>query len=231
MDSGFLTKGRAPDGKLILCSVAAREAERGVHPGAFMMLNKSRILQLLAVAALCLPLLTGAADKNPPASQSKGTYSEEQIVKETEQFFGKGAQGMAEVIAKAFKEQGEPVGYIKGDEGGGAVAVGLRYGKGTLQMHNGTTMQVYWQGPSFGFDFGGDAAKTFVLIYNLSNTEDLFQRFPGVEGSLYFVGGVGLHYLRAKDITLAPVRFGVGWRQGASVGYMNFSKTKRINPF
>ncbi len=186
---------------------------------------------LLAAAAVLAPLCAVPADKKPAAKEERKTYKQDEVLKEASAFFGKGAEGLANVIAKAFKDQGEPNGFIKGEEGGGAIGVGLRYGKGTLQMRDGRTMPVYWQGPSIGFDVGGNAAKAFVLIYKLNDTEKLFQRYPGVEGSLYFVGGVGLNYVRSEGTTLAPIRFGVGWRQGASVGYMHFTKTKRLNPF
>jgi hypothetical protein len=53
---------------------------------------------------------------------------------------------------------------------------------------------------------------------------------PGVEGSLYFVGGFGVSYVQRDGVALAPVRFGVGWRQGISLDYMNFSPEKRYNP-
>jgi hypothetical protein len=184
-----------------------------------------RFFSLLAIAVLT-PALGVAAEKT--GSKSK-TYNQTETLKEAEEFFGAGAKGIADVIAKAFKEQGEPNAIIKGDEAGGGV--GVRYGRGTLQMANGATMPVYWQGPSVGFDFGGNAAKTFVLIYKLDNPEKLFQRYPGVEGSLYFVGGVGLNYAKSGEVTVAPIRFGVGWRQGASVGYMHFTKEKSYNPF
>lgn len=184
-----------------------------------------------ALLALAVPFLASSADKSAAPKEERKTYKQDEVLREAEAFFGKGAEGLAKVIAKAFKEHGEPNGFIKGEEGGGAVGVGVRYGKGTVQMRNGATMKVYWQGPSVGFDIGGNAAKAFVLIYNLNDTEKLFQRYPGVEGSLYFVGGVGLNYVRSGDTTLAPIRFGVGWRQGASVGYMHFTRKKSLNPF
>jgi hypothetical protein len=185
------------------------------------------------ILALSLAVLSspGSTSEKTGGHNTGDTYNQDEVVREVSKFFGEGAAGISQVIAKAFKEQGEPNGYIMGEEAGGAVGVGVRYGKGKLQMHDGRTMPVYWQGPSVGFDVGGNAAKTFVLIYNLQDTEKLFQRYPGVEGSLYFVGGVGLHYVRSAGVTLAPVRFGVGWRQGASVGYMHFTRKKRINPF
>jgi hypothetical protein len=194
-----------------------------------MMQSLSRRLTALVLAVAIVPVMAGATEKT--GSKSSKTYNQKETLAEAEAFFGEGAKGIADVVAKAFKDQGEPSAFIKGEEAGGAIGVGLRYGKGTLVTKSGANMPLYWQGPSIGFDIGGNAAKTFVLIYNLNDTEKLFQRYPGVEGSLYFVGGVGMNYARSGDVTVAPMRFGVGWRQGASVGYMHFTKEKRINPF
>jgi hypothetical protein len=158
-------------------------------------------------------------------------YEESDILREAENFFGEGARGLADVLNKIFSEQGRPNAYIVGDEGGGAVGVGVRYGRGTLHMSDGTMREVFWTGPSIGFDVGGNAAKAFVLIYDLPNVESIFQRFPGVDGSLYFVGGVGANYNRSGDIVLAPVRFGVGWRQGVSIGYLHVQEEATWIPF
>jgi hypothetical protein len=185
------------------------------------------VIALLALAAI--PLSVVGQEKG--GSKKQATYDQAEVMKEADEFFGAGAKGLADVVAKAFKDQGEPNAFIKGNEGGGAIGVGVRYGKGTLQLRDGSTREIYWQGPSIGFDVGGNAAKVFVLIYNLQDPEVLFQRFPGVEGSLYFVGGVGVNYARASDVTVAPMRFGVGWRQGASVGYIHFTREKSLNPF
>jgi hypothetical protein len=194
-----------------------------------MMQSLSRRLTALVLAVAIVPVMAGATEKT--GSKSSKTYNQKETLAEAEAFFGEGAKGIADVVAKAFKDQGEPSAFIKGEEAGGAIGVGLRYGKGTLVTKSGANMPVYWQGPSIGFDVGGNAAKAFVLIYNLDDTEKLFQRYPGVEGTLYFVGGVGMNYARSGDVTVAPMRFGVGWRQGASVGYMHFTKEKKINPF
>ena len=107
----------------------------------------------------------------------------------------------------------------------------MRYGDGTLKLKTGANRRVYWQGPSVGFDWGANASKVFVLVYHLPNTEKLFQRFPAVDGSFYYVGGVGINYQRRDNIVLAPIRLGVGLRAGASVGYMHYSKSKTYNPF
>jgi hypothetical protein len=177
------------------------------------------------VAALSL---VGAPAKPAVAASGEDTFTRSEVVAEAEKFFGKGAKGLADVLEKAFDRYGRPNAIIKGEEGGGAIGIGVRYGKGTLVTKGGGARPVWWQGPSIGFDVGGNAAKCFTLVYNLRDPERLFQRFPGVEGSLYFVGGFSLNYNRTDDITLAPVRFGVGWRQGASIGYLHF--TRKFSP-
>jgi hypothetical protein len=177
------------------------------------------------VAALSL---VGAPAKPAVAASGEDTFTRSEVVAEAEKFFGKGAKGLADVLEKAFDRYGRPNAIIKGEEGGGAIGIGVRYGKGTLVIKGGGARPVWWQGPSIGFDVGGNAAKCFTLVYNLRDPDRLFQRFPGVEGSLYFVGGFSLNYNRTDDITLAPVRFGVGWRQGANIGYLHF--TRKFSP-
>jgi hypothetical protein len=179
---------------------------------------------LLQVVPLSVP-----AAGNAPASHE--TYSEDEVARAASKFFATGAKGLSEVLEKVLKERGRPMAFIRGEEAGGAIGVGLRYGRGELVYKGGGGRKVYWQGPSLGFDVGANAVKVFVLVYDLPSTEALFQRFPGVEGSLYFVGGFGVNYAQSEGVTLAPVRFGVGWRQGIGVGYMHFSRQKRINPF
>ncbi|NDU85121.1 MAG: DUF1134 domain-containing protein [Ferrovum sp.] len=159
------------------------------------------------------------------------TYDQDSIAHDASRFFGQTTEGLAKLIEKAFHEQGRPNGYIRGQEVAGAVGVGLRYGEGDLIMKNGATRHVYWTGPSVGFDLGGDATKVFVLVYHLPSTDNIFERFPGVDGSLYFVGGAGINYQQRGSIILAPIRLGVGLREGASVGYMHYTPEKTWNPF
>lgn len=166
-----------------------------------------------------------------PGEVGPETYSQDETLAAAEKFFGGTTQGLAKAIEKAFSENGRPNAYIVGNEGAGAVVVGLRYGEGTLYYKGGGSMKVYWQGPSVGWDFGGNASKVFTLVYNLHWTRDLFQRFPGVDGSLYIVAGVGLNYQRANGITLAPIRTGVGLRAGANVGYLSYTEKKTWIPF
>ena len=159
------------------------------------------------------------------------TFTQEETVAAAEKFFGGTSSGLAKAIEKAFSELGRPVGYIIGNEGSGAFVVGLRYGEGNLVYKGGGSTKVYWQGPSVGWDIGGNASKVFTLVYDLHWTKDLYQRFPGVDGSLYIVAGVGLNYQRAGGITLAPIRTGVGLRAGANVGYLSYTREKTLNPF
>jgi hypothetical protein len=187
------------------------------------------VLMLSGIGGLAMSLTAVAATgSSPPA---KSTYSDDEIIKQANDFFANGAKGLSDVLAKVLKEKGQPVAFIRGEEAGGAVAVGVRYGHGELVFKDGRHRTVYWQGPSLGFDIGADAVKAFVLVYNLPNADALFQRFPSVEGSLYFVGGFGVNYVQTDGIALAPVRLGIGWRQGIDVGYMHFSREKRVNPF
>jgi hypothetical protein len=186
-------------------------------------LDRRRIALGLAASAL----MPAAA-----LAQAEQTYSHDEILGAAQRFFGAGAEGLATVIDHVFQDLGRPNGYIEGNEGSGAIGIGLRYGDGRLRMkgRSGTT-RVYWQGPSIGFDTGGDAARVFTLVYHLRNTNDIFRRYPGVDGSAYFIGGVGVNYQRRDNVTLAPMRAGVGFRLGANVGYLAYSRNRRINPF
>ncbi|MGY4397639.1 hypothetical protein ACVWZA_002833 [Sphingomonas sp. UYAg733] len=158
------------------------------------------------------------------------TFKREELLVAAEHTFGKGASGLAGMLEKLLKEQGEPSAYIAGSEASGAIVVGLRYGKGELFHKVEGQQKVYWTGPSIGFDLGGDGNKVFALVYNLHDSEDLYKRFPAGEGRLYFVGGLAATYLRRGNIVVIPIRLGVGWRQGVNIGYMKFSHTSKWFP-
>jgi hypothetical protein len=166
----------------------------------------------------------------PPGDPSS-TYQQDDLLGAAEGVFGKGAEGLGKLIEDILKKQGTPNGYIVGREGGGAFILGLRYGSGTLNHKVEGQMPVYWTGPSIGFDAGANAGSTFVLVYNLYDSEDLYRRFPSGEGVAYLVGGFNASYLRRGDIVLIPIRVGAGLRLGANVGYMKFSKKQRWLPF
>ena len=165
------------------------------------------------------------------AQAENDTYEEDTILKEADAFFGGGAEGLADVIEKIFKDKGRPNAYIKGQEVSGAIVIGARYGDGTLVRKAGGSTKVHWTGPTIGFDAGGNISKVFVLIYNLPNIEAIFQRFPAIDGSFYFIGGVGANYHQVGNLVLAPMRFGAGFRAGVNIGYMHYRKEKSWNPF
>ena len=190
------------------------------------------------IAAEPLPSETAPAtlptDQAPVAAnpaQPSTTYKEDDLIGAAEGVFGKGAKGLGDVIKDLLKKQGEPNAYIVGREGGGAIGIGLRYGSGTLFHKVEGQRPVYWTGPSIGFDAGASAGSTFVLVYNLYNTEDMYHRFPAGEGQAYLVAGYNVSYVRRGNVVLIPIRSGVGLRLGVNAGYMKFSKKQRWFPF
>lgn len=166
-----------------------------------------------------------------PPNAAANTYKKDDLIGAAEGVFGKGAEGLAGMIESVLKDQGEPVAYIAGREVSGAVGVGLRYGSGTMFHKVEGQRDVYWTGPSLGFDLGGNAGKTFVLVYNLYDSQNLYKRFPAGEGAAYFIGGFNASYLRRGDVVLIPIRLGVGYRLGINAGYMKFSEKRRWLPF
>jgi hypothetical protein len=165
------------------------------------------------------------------AAMQGQTYKEDDLIGAAEGVFGKGAEGVAKLIEDILRRQGEPNGYIVGREAGGAFVLGARYGSGTLFHKVEGQRPVYWTGPSVGFDVGANAGSTFVLVYNLHDTEQLYERYPAGEGAAYLVGGFNASYLRKGDVVLIPVRAGAGLRLGVNAGYMRFSKKQRWMPF
>jgi hypothetical protein len=186
-------------------------------------------LRILSAAAAALVVFFAAVE--PTAADDDQKFSENEIVQAASDFFGMTTEVVAKAVERVFRDQGLPDGYIKGDEGSGALIVGLRYGSGWLVRKGREPLKIYWQGPSVGFDVGGNASKNFTLIYNLGRSDRLFQRFPGVEGSYYFVAGIGVNYQRSDGITLAPMRTGVGLRAGVNAGYLAYTRERTFNPF
>ena len=165
------------------------------------------------------------------AAAPGSTFKKDDLIGAAEGVFGKGAQGLAGLIEDILKKQGEPNAYIVGREAGGALVVGVRYGSGTLHHKIEGELPAYWTGPSIGFDAGANAGNTFVLVYNLFDSEDLYKRYPAGEGAAYLIGGFNASYLRRGDVVLIPIRVGVGARLGANVGYMKFRKKQTWVPF
>ena len=173
----------------------------------------------------------GPTDTSGRPRAQQDTYSEDEIVHSVSDFLGVTAESAGGAVERVFKGNGRPTAYIAGEEGSGAIGAGLRYGRGLLYMKGREPVEVFWRGPSFGWDFGGNASRVFTLCYSLEDPRDIFQRFPGVEGSAYFVGGLGVNYQRTDEITLAPIRAGVGFRLGANVGYLAYSRKRNYIPF
>jgi hypothetical protein len=205
---------------------------------AMQALMRTALLVLALVAWGTEPVLTQAypppASNPPPASDPPsqgGQYSSNEIVDAGHRFFGTVSRGLAEIVEKAGSQWGLPNGYVLGQEAGGAWVAGLRYGEGILYTKNAGDLRVYWQGPSLGFDFGGDGGRTMMLVYNLPATDAIYQRFVGINGSAYFVGGLGMTALAFDNIVVVPIRSGVGLRLGANVGYLKFTPIATWNPF
>jgi hypothetical protein len=188
-----------------------------------------------------LPPATEVPPQQPPPAQSmpevppqpgpSNQYSPNELIDAGHRFFGGVSRGLAMVVEKAVSQWGQPNGYVLGEEAGGAFVGGLRYGDGTLYTKNAGDLRVFWQGPSVGFDAGADGARTMMLVYNLPRTDAIFDRFGGINGSAYFIGGFGMTALTANNIVLVPIRSGVGFRLGANLGYLKFTDHPTWNPF
>jgi hypothetical protein len=166
----------------------------------------------------------------PKGPSEASVYSQNEIVSAGHQFFGSVSKGLAQAVEWAFQSQGRPNGYILGEDAGGAFVVGLRYGEGMLHTKTVGSHKVFWQGPSVGYDAGAEGSKTMILVYNIRDPNEIFERFGGVQGAAYLVGGVGVQVQKHGNVTLAVIRSGVGLRLGANVGYMKYTRSPTWNP-
>ena len=199
------------------------------------MIFASRLaaLALAAMVGLTVPALGQDAPQNLPPPQrtpTPNTYGPDELVNAGHRFFGNVSRGLASIIEKAVSQWGLPNGYILGEEAAGAFVAGLRYGEGILYTKNAGDLKVYWQGPSIGFDAGGEGARTMMLVYSLPATSAIYERFGGIDGSAYFIGGFGMTALTANNIVVVPIRSGVGLRLGANIGYLKFTPKATWNP-
>lgn len=183
---------------------------------------------LALTATMVLPTLFPSLTT---AAIAQNTYSQNEVVEAGHRFFGSTASGLATLVERAVSRYGLPNGYVLGEEGSGALVGGLRYGEGTLFTKNAGDHKVFWQGPSIGWDFGGDGNRTMMLVYNLTGTEKIYRRFIGVSGSAYLVGGLGMTVMKHGDTLLVPVRTGLGARLGVNVGYLKLRPYATWNPF
>ena len=190
----------------------------------------------LAAAALVFGVFStapAAAQSGPPPgtlSAEDSRFNSTEIINASHNFFGTVSRGLAQIVERAVSKWGLPNGYVLGEEAAGAFVAGLRYGEGMLYTKNAGDLKVYWQGPSIGWDVGGEGARTMMLIYNLPNTGAIYERFGGIDGSAYFIGGFGMTALTAHNVVLVPIRSGVGLRLGANVGYLKFTPKATWNP-
>ena len=190
--------------------------------------RKAGSLAPMPAAALALGL---ALAESPATAQHPEQYSQDELVGAGHRFFGQISGGLASVVERAVQQYGQPNGYILGEEGSGALLAGARYGEGQLFTRNAGTHKVFWQGPSFGWDIGGDGARVMMLVYNLPDTSAIYRRYVGVNGSAYLIGGFGMTVLSNHDVYVVPVRAGVGARLRVNVGYMKFTQKPTWNPF
>lgn len=187
----------------------------------------------IGAAAVVLPAADAFAQRaRRGTQQSSGeTFQRGELVDSGHRFFGNVSRGLALTVEEAIRRFGEPNGYILGQEASGAVVGGLRYGEGKLYTRNAGDRKVFWQGPSIGFDFGGDGARTMMLVYNLPRVSDIYRRYAGIDGSAYFIGGFGMTALGSDGVMVVPIRSGVGARLGVNVGYLKFTDGPTWNPF
>jgi hypothetical protein len=190
------------------------------------------VLVLTALGGPAATAQAGPPAGPPPAAAPSGgdRFSATELVNSGHRFFGGVSRGLAQVIEKAVSQWGLPNGYVLGEEAAGAFVAGLRYGDGVLYTKNAGDLKVYWQGPSVGWDFGGAGARTMMLVYNLPSTEAIYERFGGVDGSAYFIGGFGMTALTNSNVVVVPIQAGVGFRLGANVGYLKFTPKPTWNP-
>ena len=194
-----------------------------------------RMIYLILAAFVALTAATLVLTPSMTQAQQQGsvsdTYSGDELIDTGHQFFGSVAQGLASLVERAVSQFGLPNAYILGEEAGGAIFAGARYGEGTMYTRNQGEHPVFWQGPTVGLDFGGDGSKVMMLVYNLASVSDVYGRYPGVDGSAYVIGGLGMTVIKYGDVVMVPIRSGVGARLGVNVGYLKFTQEPTWNPF
>jgi hypothetical protein len=195
----------------------------GQKGGVMTDVTRRKFLGMVAVGAIGFSA--------PALAEAPDAFSPDEILDTGHRFFGSISRGLAEAVQEAGRRWGLPNAYILGQEASAAFVGGLRYGEGKMSTRNAGNPPVYWQGPSVGFDAGADGDRTMMLVYNLPDTTAIFDRFAGIDGSAYFVGGFGFTALDAKGVIVVPIRTGLGWRLGVNVNYLKFTQQATWNPF
>lgn len=190
-------------------------------------LSRREFLRSAAALAAASSIVTAV----PGIAHANETYTAQEIVDSGHRFFGATSGGLASVVEKLFSSYGLPNGYVLGEEGSGAFVGGLTYGEGVLYTKNAGDHTVFWQGPSVGWDFGGQGSRTMMLVYNLDSIGDLYRRYLGVAGSAYAIAGLGFNVMKHGDVLLVPVRTGLGARLGVNLGYLKLTQAPTWNPF
>ena len=193
----------------------------------FAGLSRREFLRSAAAALVATSVVTAV----PGVARANETYTAQEIVDSGHRFFGATSGGLASVVEKLFASYGLPNGYVLGEEGSGAFVGGLTYGEGVLYTKNAGDHTVFWQGPSVGWDFGGQGSRTMMLVYNLDSIGDLYRRYLGVAGSAYAIAGLGFNVMKHGDVLLVPVRTGLGARLGVNLGYLKLTQAQTWNPF
>lgn len=203
-----------------------------IRPDECNLENKMRFRpRLAAFLVLLLAALAGFPAQAQQQRPGPGQFSVEELVAAGHSFFGGVSAAIASGVESAVSRWGYPNAYILGEEGSGSFVAGLRYGDGRLRLKGGQDLPIFWQGPSLGWDFGGDGSRVMILVYNIRQPQDLLRRFVGISGSAYLVGGVAITALSAESYIVVPIRSGLGLRLGANVGYMKFTDRPEWNPF
>lgn len=194
-------------------------------------MSETLLTRRAALVAISTPFILPAFAQRSQLSSKDEGFSSGELVQNGHRFFGKMTRGLAEAVESVISKNGKPNAYILGQEGGGALVVGLRYGEGQLFRKRGGESKIFWQGPSFGFDAGGDGDRTMMLVYRLNNVNDIYERFGGADGSAYLIGGFGITALKRDDMLIIPIRTGLGLRLGVNVSYLKFAASPTWNPF
>ena len=194
----------------------------------FDMMRQAGLIGLLVFACAMTQAARAQEAQAQPAIED---FSESNLVMASAKYLGATAESMAEIMDSAFSRYGMPNAVIRGEEVSVAAVIGARYGRGTLIFKDGREFPIFWRGPSAGVDMGATGLKSFALVYNIDEPEQLYQRIPSVDGSLVALGGVAFNYMQRGDIIVAPMRVGVGYQIGVSLGYLKFSDTPGWSPF
>lgn len=187
--------------------------------------------RVLAIIASLILSIASPASAQGTGQGGGSTYSSNEIIAAGQRFFGTVSRELALLIERATSQWGQPNGYILGEEASGAITLGFSYGEGMLYTRNAGDRKIFWQGPSLGLDVGGEGARTMMLVYNLHSIDDIYNRFIGISGSAYVVGGLGMTALTWDRRVVVPIRSGIGLRLGANIGYLKFTPRATWNPF